>query len=161
MSRLKITNQNSGLTLVEILVIIAILTAMAAQLTPKIVNFYNNYELDANAQELVQVVHLSQQRAMQSENSSAYSIHFVSGSGGSFTLYRGTNYATRDTSYDEVHNLISSLSLSYAIATSSNDINFSKIEGITGNTGSITISWPDGNLSKTITVNPYGVVERQ
>ncbi len=164
-SRLKIYRKK-GFTLVELLVVMAILAIMAVGITPKVINFYNSYELDVSTQDLIQVIRLAQQRAMQSEASgtttSPYSVHLVLGSGGSFTLYRGTVYDnTRDANYDEQHNLIRSLSLSYNnVATGTSDISFSKIEGTTTSTGTTVISWPDGNVSKSFSMNSYGVITR-
>ncbi len=154
-----------GFTLIELLVVMAILAIMAIGITPKVVNFYNSYELDASTQDLIQVFRLAQTRAMQSEASgtttSPYSVHLVLGQGGSFTLYRGTVYDnTRDKNYDESHTIIGSLVLSYNNNATSTDITFSKIEGTTTSTGTTTISWPDGNLSKSFTMNSFGVITR-
>ncbi|MDD4989423.1 MAG: type II secretion system protein [Candidatus Pacebacteria bacterium] len=147
-----------GFSLVELLVVVGILAILVVVVGPKVVGFYSAYQLDTLSQDLVQTIRLADMRAMQSEGSSPYSVHLVNGSGGSFTLYRGTNFASRDTNYDEVHSLPNSLSLTYSGAGP--EINFTKLEGITANTGSITITWPDGNQSKTVTVNSYGVVDR-
>ncbi len=156
---LSFTNKSGGLTLVEILVVVAILTALTIAIIPKALRVYTPYQLDATEQDLAQVVRLAQTRAMQSEGSNPYSVHLVPGAGGSFTLYRGTDYASRDINYDEAHVLPSALSLSYTLPGT--EINFTKLEGVTTNVGSITLSWPDGNLSKTLTINSFGVVDRQ
>ncbi len=147
-----------GFTLVELLVVVGILAILSAAVGPKVIGFYSLYQLDSLSQELVQTMRMADMRAMQSEGSSPYSVHFVSGSGGSFTLYRGTNFALRDKNYDEVHSLPNSLSLNYSGAGP--ELSFTKLEGMTTNTGSITLTWPDGNQSKTVTVNSYGVVDR-
>ncbi len=152
-------NNSRGLTLIEVLVVIAILTLMALAIVPKAMRVSTPYQLDATLQDFVQVVRLAQTRAMQSEGSSAYSVHLVAGSGGSFTLYRGTTYASRDTNYDEVHTLPNALTLSYTVPDT--DINFTKLEGATTDVGGVTISWPDGNMSKAVTINSYGLVDRQ
>ncbi len=148
----------AGFSLVEILVVIGILGILTGIVAPKVVHFYNAYQMDALAQDLVQTLRSADMRSMQSEGSSPYSVHLITGPGGSFTLFRGTNYAARDTSYDEMHPIPSALSLSYSGAGP--DISFTKIEGLTTNTGSITLSWPDGNQTRSMSVGTYGVVDR-
>ncbi len=98
-------------------------------------------------------------KAMQSEGSSPYSVHLVSGLGGSFTLFRGTDYPSRDVTYDEYHRLPAVLNLSLNIGTST-DIIFSKYEATTTSTGTVTLSWPDGSLTKSFTINSFGVITR-
>ena len=151
-------NLTEGFSIVELLVVVGMISILVVLISPKMVNFYNTYQMDALSQDLVQTIRLADMRAMQSEGSSQYSVHLVSGAGGSFTLYRGTNFSSRDTNYDEVHTLPSSLQLNYS--GTGPDINFTKLEGITANTGSITLTWPDGNQTKTVTVNGFGVVDR-
>jgi prepilin-type N-terminal cleavage/methylation domain-containing protein len=153
-------HNKKGLTLVELLVVLAIISTLSVGLSPKIINFYNRYSLDADFQDLIQVIRLAETKAMQSEGSSPYSVHFVTGNGGSFTLFRGSNFSGRDSSYDEVHILPTALNLSLSIG-SSTDIIFSKYEATTTNTGTITLSWPDGNLTKAVSVNSYGVLTKQ
>ncbi len=150
---------SSGLTLVELLVVLAIISVLSVGISPKIVNFYDRYSLDATSQDLIQVIRLAEIKATGSEGSSPYSVHFVPGLGGSFTLFRGINFSSRDTSYDEVHNLPQALSLNLNIG-SSTDMVFTKYEATTTSSGTITISWPDGNLSKAISVSAYGVITK-
>jgi len=148
-----------GMSLVEMLIVIGILGILAAVVTPRLISFYSAYQLDALTQDLVQTIRFAEMHSMQSEGSSAYSVHLVSGSGGTFTLYRGTNFAARDTNYDEVHTLPGSLALNFS--GTGPDITFSKLEGTTTNAGAVTISWPDGNQARTVTITSYGVLDRQ
>ncbi len=145
----------AGFTLMEILVVMAIIAVFTA-FTPKILSSYNKYSLDSNYNELIQDLRSAVIKSMSGESGSGWGVHLVTGSGGSFTLFKGTSYAGRDTDYDEPHLLASSLTLT----ASSTDIIFSKIEATTTNTGTITLSWPDGNLSKGILVNAYGVLTK-
>ncbi len=149
-----------GLTLIEVLVVLGILAVLSVGLSPKIINSYNRYQLDASSQDLIQVVRIAEIKAIQSEGSSPYGVHLVAGDGGSFTLFKGSNFQSRsDTSYDEMHKLPNALNLSFSIG-SSTDIIFSKYEATTTNTGTVTMTWADGNVIKAFSINSFGVITR-
>ena len=148
-----------GFTIIETILMVALLAIIVGLASPSFWNFLNKYQVDAMREDLVQLIRLAQSKSMQSEQGSAYSIHFTTGPGGSFILYRGTDFASRNTDYDEVHALPSALSLSSTLPDA--DLSFTKTEGATTDTGTLTIAWPVGNLSKTIEVNEVGTIDRQ
>lgn len=148
-----------GLTVVELLVVIGIITLLVAASVPAYWNFLNRYQLDANAEDMAQVLRLAQSKTMQSEGDVVWSVHLVSGAGGSFTLFQGSTFVTRDTAFDEAHDLPASLSLSST--TPDADISFVKVEGSTADTGTITLDWPGGIESRVIGVNAAGRVDHQ
>ena len=94
---------------------------------------------------------------MTGRDDDVYSLHLVNGAGGGFTLYKGGDYGARDASFDEVHNLPAAFSLVDTIVDA--DIIFTKIEGTTTDTGTLTISWPRGSQSRTISLNSTGRVD--
>jgi Tfp pilus assembly protein FimT len=151
--------RRDGLTLLEMLITVGIVTALFLAAVPSFWNFLNTYQMDALANDLAQVLRLAQQKSMSGEADDVWSVHLVSGSGGSFTLYRGSTYASRDTNYDEVHDLPSSLTLTYTVPDA--DITFVKIEGTTTDTGDVTITWPGSGEFWTVNVNEVGRVDFQ
>ncbi len=151
--------KNSGITLLEILVVLSIMGVLSVGMSPKILNFYNRFQLDAGFQDIIQVIRIAEIKAMQSEGGSPYSVHLVTGLGGSFTLFRGTDYVNRDINYDEYHKLPSAINLTFGSGTST-DMIFSKYEATTTSTGTLSLDWPDGNLTKSFSINSYGVITR-
>ncbi len=146
--------KNKGFTLVEILVVLAIMAVFTFS-APKMLNSFNKYSLDSNYNELIQTLRSAVIKSMSGNAGSGWGVHLVSGAGGSFTLFKGAVYSADDTD-NEVHTLNASLTLS----ASSTDIIFSKIEATTTNTGTITLSWPDGSLSKAVSVNAFGTLTK-
>ena len=146
-----------GFTLVEMLVTLGIVALIAAASMPAFWNFLNKYQLDANGRDLVHTLRQAQRLSMESEGGYAYSVHLITGAGGSYTLYRGSSYASRDTEYDDVHALPATLSLSYTVPDA--DVTFTKIEGSTSDTGTILITWDDGGESKGVSVNTVGRID--
>jgi len=147
-----------GFTLAELLVTLGVVSLLVAASLPAFWNFLNKYQLDANGADLAATLRFAQRLAMESEGDSVYSVHLVSGASGSFTLYRGSVYATRDTDYDESHTLPATLSLTYTVPDA--DVTFTKVEGSTTDTGTITITWIDGGDTKAFSINEAGRIDQ-
>ncbi len=144
----------TGFTLIEILVVIAIMGVFAA-VSPRVLSSYSKYNLDSTYNEFVQSLRTALVNSMSGNGNSGWGVHLVTGNGGSFTLFKGSVYSVDDIT-NEVHTLSSNL----AINASSTDIIFSKIDGVTTATGTITITWPEGNLSKGVTINSLGTLTK-
>jgi len=148
-----------GFTIPELLITLAVVSLLVAASLPSFWNFLNKYQLDASAQDLAHVLRMAQRLSMESEGDSVYSVRLMSGAGGSFTLYRGSAFASRDLDYDDEHTLPDSLELSYTVPDA--DVTFTKVEGTTSDVGTITLTWPDSGLSYTIDINAAGRVDFQ
>ncbi len=149
-------NVQKGFTLVELLLVIAIMGVLAGGF-PKVLNSYNKYQLDASYNDLIQVIRIAEIKSLSAEAGSGWGVHLVSGDGGSYTLYKGV-WSTRDMLYDEAHTISQNLTLSY---NTGDDISFSKGEAITAATGTLSIAWLDGNMTKSVVLSTYGVLTRQ
>jgi type II secretory pathway pseudopilin PulG len=146
-----------GFTVIEVLTVLFFLSLLAAGTVPLYRTFIIKYQLVANAEELQQLVRTAQNLSMANRADSQYGVHLVSGAGGQFVLFKGASYATRDTTYDEIsYDLPSSLSLSETV--SGEDIVFTKFQGGTSNTGTVTLTSTELD-TRTVTVNAAGMVE--
>ncbi len=151
---------NSGVTFVEILVVLTILSILLLGITPKIINSFNKYQTQTTFDDLVQTIRIAQLKSMQNEGGTTYGVHLSGSQPESFILFKGADYVTRDTSYDQVHQLPSILDITYNLGASSSDMVFSKYEGITPNFGTISIAWTGGGITKVISVSSYGVITK-
>lgn len=147
----------SGFSLIEALLVVALFVIIVAATSPRLVDSYHRYRLEALTQDLVHTIRYAQNKSMTGRDDDVYSLHLVNGVGGSFILYKGDDYGARDSSFDEIHSLPSAFSLTDTIADP--DIIFAKVEGSTTDTGTLTIAWPDGNQSRTISLNAAGRVD--
>lgn len=149
-------NRN-GFTIVELLITIGVMSLLIAAATPNFVNFYQKWLLDSYAADLSSTVRLAQNKSMTGEDDAVFSIHLVAGNGGSFTMFKGTDFAGRNVAYDEAYVLPSAFSLAETVTGS--DLLFTRTEGSTTTTGLVTLTWTDGGLSHGISVNSAGTVD--
>ncbi|MBU0646084.1 prepilin-type N-terminal cleavage/methylation domain-containing protein [Patescibacteria group bacterium] len=149
--------EQSGFSLIEALLVVALFVIIFAATSPRLISSYHRYRLEASTQDLVHTIRYAQNKSMTGRDNDVYSIRLVNGAGGSFVLYKGDDYDARDASFDEVHELPAAFSLTDTIADA--DIIFTRLEGGTTDTGTLTIAWPDGNQSRSLSLNPTGRVD--
>ena len=134
--------------------IVAIITVAAL---PSYRNFYIKYSLDAASDDLQQYLRTAQSLSMASQNDDQYGVHLVTGTATTMVVFKGTSYASRDTSFDELsETLAPSLTLSSTV--SGGDVVFTKVEGSTTNTGTVTITSSEGDVH-SVTVNAVGMIQ--
>ncbi len=143
----------------EIILVIAIFSILIAASIPFYQSFQISYELDSAVDELVQNLRRAQNLAKSSKGDSTYGLYFVSGSGGEYTLFRGDDYASRNSSYDEIYSFSDNLFLSYSLG-GGQELVFSKVRGLPDNTGTVSITGINGE-SKTIAINSQGRIKIQ
>lgn len=148
--------REDGFTLVELLLVLGIFVILTVAATPRFTNVYNRYSIDARRQDLVHALRIAQNKTMNGADDDVYSVQITPGDGGSFTIFKGTDYAGRDTDFDEVHTLPDSINLSDTV--SDNEINFAQ-NGETTDTGEITLTWGQGSVSYTIDINAAGRID--
>lgn len=125
-----------GFTLVEVLIVIGIAGALVALTIPLGIGFYNSQQLDTTTEEIVQALRRAQLKAMSMQDDSAWGVYFEIGQ------YRLE---------DETFVLNSNIEI-----TGTNQVIFSKLEGLPSYTGNINIS--NDKETQTITINAQGVV---
>ncbi len=137
-----------GYTMVEVLIVLAILAFAAMSVLPFLGYFQHQQTLTTVEQDLMQALRRAQHRAVIAERDSAWGVFIQARS---FTTYAGTSYATRNSAFDKTESLSSTFLL-----TGMADIPFTKLTGIPGATGTITITETDSAKSLHIDINGQG-----
>lgn len=139
-----------GFTIIEVLLVVAIITILTAIVAPLSRNSLIRNDLDNAAISLVQSHRRAKLRAQSGEADSAWGVQISSGK---VTIYKGNNYNSRDTQFDEIYYISSSLNI-----VGLSDISYSKIKGTPSQTGNIAITSTDGG-TKNININSEGKIE--
>ena len=134
-----------GFSLVEILIVIAILAFLLVLLAPSGIQFYRTQQLDTVTEEIVQALRKVQLNSMSVKNDSAFGVYFSSDQ---YVLFRGNSYLSRD--QEEVFEILNDISFSGDIS----EVVFSKLNGDPNNLGNIILTLD--NKTKTININSAG-----
>jgi prepilin-type N-terminal cleavage/methylation domain-containing protein len=140
--------KKSGFTLIEILLSIALLAIIFAISAPIYQSFQNRNDLNMTADTIVQSLRRAQ---ILSQSSAGDTSSGVKIQAPSIIVFRGTSFATRDSSLDEVFPLPASITPSGI-----NEVVFSVTFGQPSVTGNINLN-SNINESKTITINAKGM----
>lgn len=141
----------NGFTLIEVLLVLALVSGLASLSLPIGLTFYRNQIVDETGRDVASVLHRARSQAMSQKNDSPFGVELLSGS---YVLFQGTSYALRSALNDEIFSLPTGLSVS-GLA----EIVYSKPGGTTTVSGIITLS--SVSTSTTITVNQQGLIERK
>jgi prepilin-type N-terminal cleavage/methylation domain-containing protein len=140
-----------GFTLLEVLLSMAIVTALAGLSMPVLLSFNNRNDLDIATQGIVSSLRRAATYSRGVNQDSQWGVKVQTGS---ITLFKGTGYASRDAQYDETTSIPSNM------ATSGLDeIVFSKLEGTPNTNGNITLQSSPFNVTRTLTIKAKGMVD--
>lgn len=151
----KIKNTQSGITLIELLLVVMMVAILATLSVPFFARFFNQNAVENASVQLIGDFHKAQIYAMTGKANDNWGVHYASST---ITLYKGTSFGV-DNSFNETFSVPAAV-----VITGFIDINFAKGTGkpSTGNpstTPTISISAP-GNNSEVITINSQGVASR-
>ena len=138
-----------GFTLLEVLLSLAAITLIAGMSIPVYQSFQVRNDLDIAATTYAQTLRRAQLLSQAVDGDIAWGVYII---GGSITLFRGTAYALRDSSFDEVFDMPASITPS-GVA----EIVFTKFTGLPQTTGVVTLT-SNINETRTITINVRGMV---
>lgn len=139
-----------GFTLLEVLLVTALISVMAGFSAPVLARLQRSNDLQVAQQSLVQAHRRSQQLSRSSVNDQPWGVKIQTGS---VTTFMGTSYgAPRDTTYDEVFEISTTISISGVSETVYDKV--SATPSVTGSTSLIN----DG-VTKVTTVNAKGTIE--
>jgi len=136
-----------GFSLIEVLIVIAVLAVIATVVLPQFSKVRENQVLKSGVEDILSSLDKARANTLSSLHSSSYGVHFEAGQ---IVIFKGTSYSSGD-SNNETVSIVSPASI-----TSGNfDVYFNRLTGAPSNTGAITITTP--NYSKTITISATGV----
>jgi len=142
-----------GITLIELLIVIAIIGILVAIVLPEFLRMKNVQILKSATEDVSSVLSKARSQTLSSLNSLQYGVHFETSS---ITIFSGDTYNQNDNS-NQIINISSPAVISSILLTNGGaDVYFNKLNGKPSKNGSITISIPENTLSKIITISPTG-----
>lgn len=153
-----IKNFNKGITLVEIMVIIAILLIITAMVVPNLNEFKRQRALKNTLEDVVSLLSEARNNTISSKNSRKYGVYFEENRAtlfvNTYTIDASTN---KQILFDNSVHIPSSGGLNLNGGTSS--VIFDKITGDTSGYGTIKIQLlNDSNIYKIINISKIGVI---
>lgn len=147
MSALK---RQAGFTLIEMLLSVAIITLLVGMSLPVYESFVRRNDLDLTTQSVAAMIRRAQVYARSGNSDSAWSVEFGAST---ITLFLGTNYASRDTAYDETLDVPGSVTMGGL-----GEVQFARFTAAPNTTGNVTLS-STTNDTRTIAINAKGMVD--
>lgn len=140
----------SGFTLLEVLLSVAILAILGALSMPVYQSFLVRNDLSNTVAATASTLRRAEQYASGSKSDSTWGVKVQSNL---VTLFKGSSYASRDTSFDETVTLPGTITASGALS----EVYFSKLTAVPSTTGSFTLT-SSTNDTRTVTLNAEGLV---
>jgi prepilin-type N-terminal cleavage/methylation domain-containing protein len=151
-----------GFTMVEILLVIAMVSLISFVTAPLGIQFYNSQNIDGMQGQLGDILTKARSQAIVQKGDLQYGIYLQHGftpegvsTTPSFTLYAGPSYALRDTTRDESYLNLADTLITLPTSTTM-EINFAKHTGTPSATGTISIYW--NGLERNILLDDMGTV---
>jgi len=142
--------KTAGFTLLEVLLSVTIITLLVGISLPVYASFVRRNDLDIAVQDMAASLRRAEAYARAVQGDAVWSVRVQSSS---FTLYRGTDFAARNTAYDETVDLPDTVTPSGL-----SDVQFAKLTAAPNTTGTITLTSTTNDI-RTITVNAKGMVD--
>jgi Tfp pilus assembly protein FimT len=149
MTSLQKINKNSGVTLLETILVIALVVGIAGMSAPLYQSFQVRNELDVTANTIVQSMRRAQALSQSGEQDSEWGVYMASET---VTLFKGASYITRDAGFDELFSVKDAL-----VFTGVQEVVFDKLTGNTDSIGTTTLTSSTDEV-REIVVNSKGNV---
>ena len=144
-----------GITIIELLVVLAVLGVMVLIVLPQFSKMRENQVLKSGVQDVLSSINKARSQTLASLNSSEYGVHVEADK---IIIFKGIDFSTRDTAKDEIINIITPATISNVELGDGSPISgnmyFNRLFGKPSTTGTITISTT--NYSKMITISATG-----
>lgn len=141
--------KKNGFTLIEVILSLAAIATIAGMAVPVYQAFQVRNDLDIAAATLVQGLRRAQILSQAVDGDTSWGAIIQSGG---ITIFKGSAYATRDATFDEISAVPASI-----IPSGVSEIVFSKFTGVPQATGVIVLT-SNANETRTITINAKGTV---
>jgi len=147
----QIGNLKNGFSLIELLLVIAIMGLIVGISIPFYQSFQLSSQIDTSTSEIVGSLRRAQIRSMANDFDDSWSVRI--GTNSKVTLYKGLDFNTRNVNYDETFDIAPTITINGVT-----DINFDKLTGKTIDIGNINLQ-STGGTTQTISVNSQGEVD--
>ena len=138
-----------GFTLLEVLLSITLIAILAAISVPFYQSFQVRNDLDIATNTVVQALRQAQTLSQAVDQDISWGVKIQIGS---IILFKGPNYISRDSSYDEIYDISSGIA-----SSGLDEIVFAKFTGEPPMTGT-TILTSSGGEIRNITINSKGMI---
>ena len=135
--------------MLEVLLSVAAIAVIAGISIPVYQSFQNRNDLDIAAVTFAQTLRRAETLAQSVDGDTSWGAIAQSGS---ITLFKGESFIGRDSSFDEIFEVPTSITLS-----GTQEYVFTKFTGVPETTGSLTLTSAN-NETRTITINAKGMV---
>jgi prepilin-type N-terminal cleavage/methylation domain-containing protein len=151
---------NAGFTIIELVIVIAILVLLSAIAIPDFISFQKKTDLDNSIQEFASALRTAQSKTLSSENDSQYGVYLkTSVSPNQYILFKGTSYAGHDAASDHIYSLKNTSEFFNISLGGGNEIVFDKLTGVSEESGSVSARIKtDTSYSKTVYISNSGAV---
>ncbi len=148
----------NGFTLIEILIVVAILGLLMAGAVPGFQYFQKQRDLGSGADGIMSALRLARSKTLASQNDSPWGVYFFnSAAPNEYVLFNGSSYAERTLSLDEVHFLPVSVAISQISLSIGQEVVFSRLSGNASSSGSVVLQLVNEPAkTKTIYVSSSG-----
>ncbi|MBI5798339.1 MAG: prepilin-type N-terminal cleavage/methylation domain-containing protein [Candidatus Yonathbacteria bacterium] len=143
----------SGFTLLELLIVIAILAIIIASVLPSLINFSRSSLLNTETQEAVTLINRARLLSVSSKNDNRFGVHFEAGK---LVLFQGAIYTT-GVSTNEEHVFDTRLTSTTTINGGGSEVLFAKVTGSTSQNATTTLFVVGTTASTTILIRQTGV----
>lgn len=151
-----ITGFKKGITVVESLIVLAVLAAIFAVVLPQFSQTRETQVLKSAVQDILSVLEKARSQTLASVDSSEYGVRFESDQ---VIIFKGTTYSSGDPNNKATAILepasVSDVTLD-GVSGNSGSLYFRRLSGMPSKTGAVTIT--AGSSSKIITVSATGAV---
>jgi prepilin-type N-terminal cleavage/methylation domain-containing protein len=141
-----------GFTLLEMLLSVGLIAALAGMSLPIFASFNNRNDLDIETQSVAGMLRRAETYARTMNGDSSWGVKVQSGSA---VLFKGATYATRDTTADETD----AIPATVAVGGTATEVVFAKFTAAPNTSGTITLTHTAINDVRTITLNAKGMVD--
>ncbi len=155
---LKYLSSDQGFTLVEIVVVMAIMTSVFLFSNFIFVNRQPLTELDNVSLEILQILRLAQNQSLARKNENSWGLYFDELDDSVYTLYAGDSFEFRNENYDQFFD--TGEMISFSLDPDIHDIHFSSTSGFLLSPVSISVAHSGLVNRKIIDINELGKIER-
>jgi prepilin-type N-terminal cleavage/methylation domain-containing protein len=139
-----------GVTFIELMVVIGVLTILFAISVPSFIFFQKGSSLDNDAEKIISVLKLAQSKTLASESAGQYGVYFQADR---YVLFKGQNYALRDVSFDKEYDLSSEVEIYDGLS----EVVFDRLTGLVDDPGFVSLRLiSDPSDGKTIYIEGSG-----
>ncbi len=142
--------QQSGFTLVEVIITIAIIVVVAAVTIPLYSYWQNLSVLDSSRFEVLQDMRWAQDKASAGLNDSDFGVYFTSNT---YVIFQGTTFATRDIGQDIERKVPTMI-----VISGISEVTFDKKTGDPSVSGAVILTNTADSSKESIYINPEGAI---